>query len=100
MPLSYRADRLPGGDDALVATIEDDTLGTLHVYDGPRDPAFAEVLLQSMLAETAVASSGDDGGSHGAGPPPAGQPRPDGQGVPGAARRAVQHLGHLRHHEQ
>ena len=64
VPLSYRADRLPGGDDALVATIEDDTLGTLHVYDGPRDPAFAEVLLQSMLAETAVASSGDDGGSH------------------------------------
>ena len=47
-----------------MATIEDDTLGTLHVYDGPRDPAFAEVLLQSMLAETAVASSGDDGGTH------------------------------------
>src|SRR5690242_4251512 len=64
VPLSYRADRLPGGDDALVATIEDDTLGTLHVYDGPRDPVFAEVLLQSMLTETAVASSGDDGASH------------------------------------
>ena len=64
VPLSYREEPLPGGDDALVATIEDDTLGTLHVYDGPRDPAFAEVLLQSMLAETAVASSGDDGGTH------------------------------------
>jgi maltokinase len=61
VPLSYRDARLPGGDDALVAATHDDTLGTRYVYDGPRDPVFAEVLLQSMLAQTVVESAGPEG---------------------------------------
>src|SRR4051812_15910039 len=56
VPLSYRDARLPGGDEALVGTLED-AAGTRFVYDGPRDPVFAEVLLQSMLAETSVGSA-------------------------------------------
>src|SRR3954467_5973318 len=57
VPLSYRGARLAGGDEALVGTVEDAGGGTRFVYDGPRDPVFAEVLLQSMLAETSVGSA-------------------------------------------
>jgi predicted trehalose synthase len=60
VPLSYRDARLPGGDEALVGTLEDAAGGTRFVYDGPRDPVFAEVLLQTMLAETSVGSTDAD----------------------------------------
>jgi maltokinase len=61
VPLTYRAERLPGGDEALVAELEHESGDTCYVYDGPRDPLFAEVLLQSMLAETVVESADPDG---------------------------------------
>ena len=38
VPLTYRADPLPGADDALIGTTEHGVLGTRWVYDGTRDP--------------------------------------------------------------
>lgn len=56
VPLTYRAVRLKGGDQGLVATIEDRSLGTRYVYDAPHDPVFADALLRLMLDETTASS--------------------------------------------
>ena len=75
MPLSYRDARLPGGDDALVGDHRGRRpAARRYVYDGPRDPVFAEVLLQSMLAETSRGLRGDADGATRAGSPAAGSP--------------------------
>jgi predicted trehalose synthase len=64
VPLTCRAVPLPGGERALVATVEldsrgqDDTRpdrpGARYVYDAPHDPVFAAALLRLMLAERTV----------------------------------------------
>ncbi|MEO8555804.1 MAG: phosphotransferase [Actinomycetota bacterium] len=56
VPLTYRAVRLKGGDHALVATIEDRSLGTRYVYDAPHDPVFAAALLRLMMDEATATS--------------------------------------------
>ena len=88
VPLSYRGTRLPGGDDALVGTLEDATSGTRYVYDGPHDPVFAEVLLQSMLAETSVGSADPDGATRARGHRQPGEPRPTGSSASRGAAAA------------
>ena len=56
VPLTYRAVRLAGADHALVATIEDRSLGTRYVYDAPHDPVFAAALLRLMVDEATATS--------------------------------------------
>ncbi len=56
VPLTYRAVRLKGSDHALVATVEDRSLGTRYVYDAPHDPDFAAALLRLMLDEATATS--------------------------------------------
>ena len=40
VPLTYRDEPLPGGDDALICEMEHSVLGTRWVYDGLGDPRF------------------------------------------------------------
>jgi predicted trehalose synthase len=49
VPLTYRGAPLPGGQDALLGTIEHSVLGTRWVYDGPHDPAYARMLVETIL---------------------------------------------------
>jgi len=56
VPLTYRVARLTGADQALVATVEDRSLGTRYVYDAPHDPVFAAALLRLMLDEATATS--------------------------------------------
>ncbi len=45
VPLTYRGTPLDGADGALIGTTEHGVLGTRWVYDGTRDPVFAEQLV-------------------------------------------------------
>jgi len=56
VPLTCRSTPLAGADHALVATVEDDDLGTRYIYDAPHDPVFATALLRFMLDEATTAS--------------------------------------------
>jgi 1,4-alpha-glucan branching enzyme len=49
VPLTYRDAPLPGGQDALVGTLEHSVLGTRWVYDGPHDPVYARMLVETIL---------------------------------------------------
>ncbi|WP_026342740.1 maltokinase N-terminal cap-like domain-containing protein [Nocardia sp. BMG111209] len=40
VPMTYRAEPLPGADDALIGTSEHGVLGTRWFYDATRDPVF------------------------------------------------------------
>jgi maltokinase len=51
VPLTYRSAPLPGADSALVARVEDSSLGVRYIYDAPHDPAFAAALLRMVLEE-------------------------------------------------
>ena len=55
VPLTCRAERLAGGDHALVAVAQLDQQGTRYFYDAPHDPAFAAALLRLMLEERTAA---------------------------------------------
>ncbi len=57
VPLTCRGALLAGGDHALVATLEDDSLGTRYIYDAPHDPVFATALLRRMGHEGQVLAS-------------------------------------------
>jgi hypothetical protein len=48
LPLSYRRARLPGGDDALIGTVED---GRRWIYDGTRDPVLISQMFALLLGE-------------------------------------------------
>lgn len=48
VPVTYRAAPLPGGDGALIGTIEHSVLGTRYVYDGAADPAFVATVLDTI----------------------------------------------------
>ena len=61
VPLTYRTARLAGADHALIATVEDRSLGTRYVYDAPHDPAFASALMRLMLDEETATSDGTHG---------------------------------------
>ena len=45
VPLTYRGAPLPVAQSGLIGTMEHGILGTRYVYDGPRDPVYAEQLL-------------------------------------------------------
>ena len=66
VPLTYRAARLTGADHALVATVEDRSLGTRYVYDAPHDPVFAAALLRLMLDEVTATSQEETSTAKGA----------------------------------
>lgn len=54
VPLTYRPEPLPGGDDALVGTTEHTVLGTRWVYDGLGDERYL-----IMLAAVAMTGQGE-----------------------------------------
>jgi hypothetical protein len=51
VPLSYRAAPLPGGDGALIGTMEHGVLGRRWAYDGTRDPVLVTQLFALLLGE-------------------------------------------------
>lgn len=50
VPLTYRAEPLPGAEDHLVGTSEHSVLGQRWVYDGCGDPAWAAALASAILS--------------------------------------------------
>lgn len=48
VPLSYRTERLPGADHAIVGVLEDGRT----VYDAPHDPAWALALLRMIVTDS------------------------------------------------
>jgi len=54
VPLTYRDERLPGVEDALITEMQHSVLGTRWVYDGLRDPRFC-----MMLAAVAMTGQGE-----------------------------------------
>lgn len=48
VPVTYRADPLPGAGAALIATTEHSVLGTRWVYDATADPVYAAALAQAI----------------------------------------------------
>lgn len=55
VPLTYRAAPLPGGEQALIGTMEHSVLGTRYVYDGPHDPVYAAQLFALTRGEVTPA---------------------------------------------
>jgi len=51
VPLSYRAAPLPGGDGALIGTMEHGVLGRRWAYDGTRDPVMVAQIFAFLLGE-------------------------------------------------
>ncbi|MET4780535.1 phosphotransferase [Glaciihabitans sp. UYNi722] len=60
VPLTERRAPLDGGERALVSTREDES-GTVWIYDGPQDPAFATALLGLILYEGQVLAADGSG---------------------------------------
>ena len=61
IPLTYRGTPLPGGEHALVGTLDHSVLGHRYVYDAPHDPVYAERLFALATgAAEAVSSTTDD----------------------------------------
>ena len=48
MPVTYRGDPLPDGEDHLVGVMEHSVLGTRHVYDACGDPVFVATVLDTI----------------------------------------------------
>ncbi|GAA4345605.1 1,4-alpha-glucan branching protein GlgB [Angustibacter luteus] len=61
VPLTYRAEPLPGLEHALVAVAEHSTLGPRYIYDAPHDPVFVGAVLDLVLSEGSVDSDGPQG---------------------------------------
>jgi len=72
VPLTFRTDRLAGGDHALVATVDNGQHDARYLYDAPHDPVFAAALLRLMLEEGTAEPDGTNGanGANGAEGPP------------------------------
>jgi hypothetical protein len=51
VPLTYRADALPGADDGLITTAEHGVLGRRWVYDGTHDPVLTTQLVALLQGE-------------------------------------------------
>lgn len=51
VPVTVRADALPGLDPIAI-------IDGLYMYDGPHDPAFARVLIESISAESTIGGDG------------------------------------------
>jgi enamine deaminase RidA (YjgF/YER057c/UK114 family) len=50
VPLTYRAEPLPGAEGSLIGTTEHSVLGTRWVYDGPGDPVYQQTLATTVLS--------------------------------------------------
>jgi hypothetical protein len=50
VPLTYRAEALPGAEGSLIGTTEHSVLGTRWVYDGPGDPVYLQTLATTVLS--------------------------------------------------
>ena len=50
VPLTYRAEPLPGAEGSLIGTTEHSVLGTRWVYDGPGDPVYLQTLATTVLS--------------------------------------------------
>ena len=48
VPVTYRAEPLPGSEANLLGTMEHSVLGTRYVYDACADPVFVATVLQMM----------------------------------------------------
>lgn len=48
VPVTYRGEPLPGGDAALIGTMEHSVLGTRYVYDATRDPVAVTALIDAI----------------------------------------------------
>jgi maltokinase len=59
VPLTYRGAPIPGGEGALVGTMEHSVLGPRWVYDGPRDPVYAGQLAE-LVGGRVQAQSGSE----------------------------------------
>jgi hypothetical protein len=65
VPVTYRAEPLPGADEHLIGTTEHSVLGTRWVYDGCGDPVWASVLAGVILTGGSQASEMVDDGEGG-----------------------------------
>ncbi|MEA5456488.1 1,4-alpha-glucan branching protein GlgB [Sinomonas sp. JGH33] len=73
VPLTYRAEPLPGAGHALIGRSEHSAFGARWIYDGVHDPAFLGALL-ALIGSGGPAKSGPAWGrTSGAGTLPAGQ---------------------------
>lgn len=59
VPVTERTSPLDDADAALIGTYTDGN-DTVHLYDGPHDPAYAEALLRMITANAAAVSEGAD----------------------------------------
>ncbi len=64
VPLSYRAEPLPGAEHALVATTVHSELGERWIYDATHDPAYVTALLELVLGSGSAAPAGRAEGSN------------------------------------
>ena len=63
VPVTERRSPLENGGAALIGTYPDGE-STVHLYDGPHDPAYAEALLRMITANAAAESEGSDAAGH------------------------------------
>jgi maltokinase len=63
VPVTERMSPLDGAGGALIGTYADGD-DTVHLYDGPHDPAYAEALLRMITSNTAAVSEGADAAGH------------------------------------
>jgi maltokinase len=64
IPTSQRSDRVAALEDALIAVLADEGGNALFVYDGPRDPAFTNPLLQMVVTGRTVEGAGMRASGH------------------------------------
>lgn len=55
VPLTYRAEPVPDGDDRLLGTSDHSVLGKRWIYDGAGDPVHAATLTSAILGNTGQA---------------------------------------------
>lgn len=55
VPLTYRAEPMPGDDARLLGTAEHSVLGERWIYDGTGDPVYAAALASAILGNTGQA---------------------------------------------
>ncbi|WP_168583509.1 1,4-alpha-glucan branching protein GlgB [Gephyromycinifex aptenodytis] len=60
VPLTYRGEPMPGGEDALVARTTHRHLGDRYIYDGCKDEVFTTLLLQAILSDGDLRPSRSD----------------------------------------
>jgi predicted trehalose synthase len=57
VPVTERREPLDGGEDALIAEVDDGD-GSVYLYDGPHDPAYAAALLRMISSSSSATDLG------------------------------------------